>query len=106
MDSAQYDLEVLQGHIALHFGQKDFTVGDPASLRQQFGDKFDQCYQQPLRTILRHRFSTTVEPDKLPAVTDENVLEDIGATIIGESPLAYAGNSSVYNKTPNGASMI
>src|SRR5262249_33630763 len=70
-----------------------FAVGAPSSLRQQFGDKFDQCYQQPLRTILRHRFSTTVEPGDLPAVTDENVLEDIQAQIIGESPLAYAGDS-------------
>lgn len=94
----QYDLEVLQEQFAAHVGERQFLVGDIPSLRQQLGEHFDHAFKQPLRTILRHRSSVNVVPGDLPAVTDNDVLEDIQAAIIGESPLAYANDKPGLEK--------
>jgi hypothetical protein len=92
VDGGPYDLEVLQEQIAAHFGPRNFAVGAPATLRQQFRERFDSAHKQPLRTIVRHTFIVTTDESSLPVVTDNDVLDDLQSAIIGENPLRFAGD--------------
>ncbi len=91
VDSALYALELQQEQVAAHLPDKRFVVGSPEVVRRGLGAAYDQCRVQPLRTVIQHVTSTEIGEADLPALTDDDVLNDVQAAIIGESPMAYAG---------------
>lgn len=88
-----YVLEVHQQYVAVHFGARQFAVGDPAWLKSQLGQSYDQAFKQPLRTVVKHVSVVEIEETELPAVSDSDALEDVQAAIIGESPMQYSGKT-------------
>lgn len=90
LDGDKYELEVLQNQFALHVGNRNFAVGSLHDLEASCGDEFQSGHKQALRTLLRHQWRITAKESDLPTPTDEQIREDIAASIIGEDPLRFA----------------
>lgn len=83
LDGQPFELQVLNGLVAIHFDQRSFAVDPPDRLRAAVPN-YDQLYRQPLRTVLRNSLTVNVPDDQLPAVGNAELLEDLSAEVSGE----------------------
>jgi hypothetical protein len=93
-DGADFDLEVLQEHVALHWPDGSFAIEQPRNLKTAFGAHFDTQHKQQLRTLLRHRTKHTVEENELTNPTEEQLRDEMMSSIIKEAPMAFAANTA------------
>ena len=93
VNGANFELEVLQEHVALHFSERNFAIEPPERLKALFGKRFETLHKQQLRTLLRHRTKSVVQEHELPTPTDQQLEDEMMASIIGESPMRFANDT-------------
>lgn len=76
VNGAPFELQVINGFVAIHIDQASFAVETPQILRAQIPD-YDRFYRQPLRTVIRNELTHDVPDNQLPAVGDVELLEDL-----------------------------
>jgi hypothetical protein len=92
VDGASFELQMLNGLVAIHFDQGSYAVGAPQHLRTQV-ENYERFYRQPLRTVIRNEITHVVLDDQLPTVGDAELLEDLRVDMsrpaaFGQPPVA------------------
>lgn len=93
VSGSTYALEVHQEYVAVHVADREFVVGPPDGLAQQLGAVYNRALRQPLRTVLRHVTVKEMSEVEVGVATDQDVLGDMQAEIIKESPMQFGGRT-------------
>jgi hypothetical protein len=71
MGDCPYDLEILQGRVAVADNAESMLVGTVEELRPRLGDRWDALYKHDLRTIVRHQDEVPLDREELPTPDEE-----------------------------------